>query len=200
MCARVQQVWLCMKLKTWSFCIQRAPRPKKSILVIMQSSVSWNKQYGYDSWGNSVSTTWNNLTARWLLSKYCLKLMLSNRLKHVYRPTQQRNAHAGNHSPITARPSFCSICLSHFFSSTPSSSFFPSVLPTSLFVRENCRNTWSQWAASTSSHTSDTGKHGRLQRRGENRATPDCWRVNQNEKTGKGINDELMFLHVLTHL
>lgn len=116
---------------------------KKSILVIICSHLCPGRNNMFTIHGETLSvqrgTTWQ--LNWWPLNKYSLKLMLSNRLEHVYRRAEKRTrgesqsnysifdlAHCG-----LTRSSFRSICLSHFFSLTPSSSF----LPTSLFVREN---------------------------------------------------------------
>lgn len=88
MCAWVQQVWLCMKLKTL---LQQCDHFTSCLLHLrnnMQSTMSWNKQYDLDSWRNSFRwTSWQ--LNWWLLSKYCLRLMLSNRVEHVYRRTEK---------------------------------------------------------------------------------------------------------------
>lgn len=145
MSAWVQQVWLCMKLK--SLLLPRdhfascSPHVKKIHLSNnVQSSVSRKKTiWFYNSWGNSFGAAWNSgwQLNWWPLNKYCLKLMLSNRPGHVYRRAHKKSQ--SNYSAFylarcgLTRSSFPSICLSHFFSLTPSSSF----LPTSVFVREN---------------------------------------------------------------
>lgn len=150
MCAWVQQVWLCMKLKIllptrdhFTSCMLHFKKKKKSILVITCSHlcpgtnnmVTIHEETLSERRGATWQLNW------WLLSKYCLKLMLSNRLKHVYRPAEKRTRGKSQSNYSTfylarcgfTRSSSRSICLSHFFSPTPSSSF----LPTSLFVREN---------------------------------------------------------------
>lgn len=89
---------------------------KIHIINNMQSSVSWKKQCGYNSW-ESLSA--RRRTNWWPLNNCC---WLQTR---VQASTKSRKSQSNYSVFSLAGLRFDEVCLSHFFSLTPPSSFLP---------------------------------------------------------------------------